>query len=62
MGPSMTTDGLFHAFGFCGHGFQLGPAVGAVMAELIATGQTDTPIDEFTIARFANDVSNSVEN
>ena len=62
MGPSMTTAGLFHAFGFCGHGFQLGPAVGAVMAELIATGQTDTPIDEFTIARFANDVSNSVEN
>ena len=52
MGPSMTTEGLFHAFGFCGHGFQLGPAVGAVMAELIATGRTDTPIADFTIARF----------
>ena len=62
MGPSMTTNGLFHAFGFCGHGFQLGPAVGAVMAELIATGHTDTPIDEFTIARFAKDASGPAEN
>ena len=62
MGPSMTTDGLFHAFGFCGHGFQLGPAVGAVMAELIATGHTDTPIDKFTIARFAKTASGPAEN
>ena len=30
IGPSETTPGLFHAFGFCGHGFQLGPGVGAV--------------------------------
>lgn len=52
IGPSMTTEGLFHAFGFCGHGFQLGPAVGAVMAELIAKGKTDTPIADFTIERF----------
>jgi glycine/D-amino acid oxidase-like deaminating enzyme len=27
LGPSRTTSGLFHAFGFSGHGFQLGPAV-----------------------------------
>ncbi len=52
MGESSTTPGLFHAFGFCGHGFQLGPGVGAVMAELIATGRTDTPIDPFAIRRF----------
>ncbi|MEI8634788.1 FAD-binding oxidoreductase [Vibrio sp. PP-XX7] len=25
IGPSHTTDGLYYAFGFCGHGFQLGP-------------------------------------
>ena len=55
IGASTTTEGLFHAFGFCGHGFQLGPAVGAVMAELIAKGHTDTPIDDFTIARFQED-------
>ena len=53
MGESGTTPGLFHAFGFCGHGFQLGPGVGAVMAELIATGRTVTPIEPFTIRRFA---------
>lgn len=45
--------GLFYAFGFCGHGFQLGPGVGDVMAELISTGQTRTHISPFDIRRFA---------
>ncbi|WP_080867648.1 NAD(P)/FAD-dependent oxidoreductase [Agrobacterium tumefaciens] len=53
---SNTVDGLFHAFGFCGHGFQLGPGVGDVMADLIATGTTETPIDDFHIDRFASGV------
>ncbi len=54
MGPSATTPGLFHAFGFSGHGFQLGPGVGDTMAELIATGTTDIPLHDFRIERFAN--------
>jgi sarcosine oxidase subunit beta len=53
MGPSAKLPGLFYAFGFCGHGFQLGPGVGDVMAELIATGRTETPIEPFHIGRFA---------
>jgi sarcosine oxidase subunit beta len=53
MGPSATTEGLYYAFGFCGHGFQLGPAVGDVMAELITTGQTSTQIAPFAIRRFS---------
>jgi len=53
MGPSGTTPGLFHAFGFSGHGFQLGPGVGDTMAELIATGETDIPLHDFRIERFA---------
>lgn len=53
MGASGTTPGLFHAFGFCGHGFQLGPGVGDAMAELIATGTCDTPLAPFDIRRFA---------
>jgi sarcosine oxidase subunit beta len=53
MGPSAKVAGLFYAFGFCGHGFQLGPGVGDVMAELIATGATTTPIGPFSIGRFA---------
>jgi sarcosine oxidase, subunit beta len=54
MGPSSRVSGLFYAFGFCGHGFQLGPGVGDVMAELIDTGTTTTPIEPFVIGRFAS--------
>lgn len=53
MGPSATTPGLYHAFGFCGHGFQLGPGVGDAIAELITTDTCETPIHAFDIARFA---------
>jgi sarcosine oxidase subunit beta len=52
MGPSAKVSGLYYAFGFCGHGFQLGPGVGDVMAELIATGKTETPIEPFAVSRF----------
>lgn len=52
MGPSSRVPGLYYAFGFCGHGFQLGPGVGDVMAELIDVGATSTPLDPFSIARF----------
>jgi sarcosine oxidase subunit beta len=54
MGPSAKVSGLYYAFGFCGHGFQLGPGVGDVMAELIATGATSTPIEPFSIRRFTS--------
>ncbi|WP_421951130.1 NAD(P)/FAD-dependent oxidoreductase [Pelagibacterium sp.] len=53
MGPSPSVPGLYYAFGFSGQGFQLGPGVGEVMAELIATGATSTPLDAFSLARFA---------
>jgi sarcosine oxidase subunit beta len=52
IGPSLTTPRLLHAFGFSGHGFQLGPAVGEVLSELIVDGATPTEIGAFTIARF----------
>ncbi len=44
--------GLIHAFGFSGHGFQLGPGAGAVLAELALDGRTDTSIEGFRISRF----------
>lgn len=53
LGPSGTTPGLFHAFGFSGAGFQIGPAVGEVLAELVATGASAIPIDAFGIDRYA---------
>lgn len=52
---SATTPDLIHAFGFSGHGFQLGPGVGAVLAELTLDGGTETPIDTFGIGRFTNE-------
>ena len=52
IGASARRPGLFHAFGFAGAGFQLGPGVGDVMAELIAEGRTSTPIEPFSIQRF----------
>jgi sarcosine oxidase, subunit beta len=54
MGPSGNVSGLYYAFGFCGHGFQLGPGVGDTMAELIDTGATSTPLEPFDIRRFAS--------
>lgn len=54
MGRSATTPGLFHAFGFCGHGFQLGPGVGDAMAELITIGRCETPLNDFRIDRFSH--------
>lgn len=50
---SQTTPGLIHGFGFAGAGFQIGPAVGEVLAELACDGHTSTPIEAFDIARFA---------
>jgi len=52
-GPSRRHPGLYHQFGFSLHGFQLGPGAGGVMAELIATGRSNTPIDGLEIDRFA---------
>jgi sarcosine oxidase subunit beta len=53
MGASGKQSGLFYAFGFSGSGFQIGPGVGETMAELIATGSTDIPIEAYDIRRFA---------
>nr|WP_244598478.1 FAD-binding oxidoreductase [Rhizobium tubonense] len=53
VGPSDRIAGLFHAFGFSGHGFQLGPAVGAVLAELCLDGSSPTSLKGLSISRFA---------
>jgi sarcosine oxidase subunit beta len=52
IGPSSTSEGIYHQFGFSGHGFQLGPGTGAAMAELVATGKTNVPLDGLGIGRF----------
>ncbi|MFD4836308.1 NAD(P)/FAD-dependent oxidoreductase [Achromobacter sp. NPDC058515] len=53
LGPSAAVPGLFHAFGLSGAGFQIGPAVGEVLSELVAHGRSSIPIDAFRIERYA---------
>ncbi|MCG7328371.1 FAD-binding oxidoreductase [Achromobacter sp. ACRQX] len=53
LGPSATVPGLFHAFGLSGAGFQIGPAIGEVLAELVVHGRSSIPIDAFRIERYA---------
>ena len=53
VGPSPTNPRLIHAFGFSGHGFMLGPAIGEIIAELVHTGDSTTPISAFSITRFS---------
>ena len=53
VGPSSTSEGVYHQFGFSTHGFQLGPGTGAMMAELVATGATNVPISGLEIQRFS---------
>jgi sarcosine oxidase subunit beta len=52
IGSSSTQPGLLHAFGFAGAGFQIGPAVGEVLAEMVCTGASSTPLEAFSITRF----------
>ncbi len=52
IGPSVAEDNAFHAFGFSAHGFQLGPIVGRLIAELVDTGACSLPIEPFRINRF----------
>lgn len=51
---SETADNLIHAYGFCGHGFQLSPGVGLALSELIVDGVTATPLEPFAVSRFSD--------
>jgi sarcosine oxidase subunit beta len=51
IGASPSTPGLFHVFGFSGHGFQLVPVVGAILCDLIVEGGTQRQIGGFAPER-----------
>lgn len=59
MGLSPKVSGLHYAFGFSGSGFQIGPAVGDIMAELIDTGATDIDLSYYDMKRFQETEPNS---
>src|SRR5438270_11616854 len=61
MGWSQTTKNLLHAYGFCGHGFQMSPGVGYTLAEIIDDGKAGIPIEAFSIGRFAGGVTPDAE-
>jgi len=55
IGPGIKAAGIYHAFGFSGHGFQLGPIIGQILSELILDRRSSIPIDSFRIDRFSKD-------
>lgn len=52
LGKSLGAPNLVHAFGFSGHGFQLGPICGQIVAELVTEGRSTQPIEAFAVDRF----------
>ncbi|ALM82787.1 FAD-binding oxidoreductase [Bordetella sp. N] len=51
VGPSPNAPGVFHAFGFSGHGFELVPVVGATLTDLVLRGSTKRAIQNLTAER-----------
>ncbi|MEX3952056.1 NAD(P)/FAD-dependent oxidoreductase [Paraburkholderia sp. EG287B] len=43
---------LYYSFGYCGSGFQLGPACGRLVSELVLDGAPSLSLDAFAIDRF----------
>ncbi|UWQ90528.1 FAD-binding oxidoreductase [Rhodobacteraceae bacterium M382] len=52
IGPAVNASDAYHAFGFSAHGFQMGPIVGQVMADLVLTGATPYDLNAFRIDRY----------
>lgn len=52
IGPSSQHRGLWHVFGFSGHGFQLAPAVGELVAQSLISGRCDPRLAPFGADRF----------
>ncbi len=51
IGASPRADGIYNAFGFSGHGFQLVPVVGSILADLIVHGGTNRSIAPLSAQR-----------
>ncbi|EYR77880.1 FAD-binding oxidoreductase [Shinella sp. DD12] len=51
IGPSRLHSGLWHVFGFCGHGFQLAPAVGEAVAQSLVSGVLNPRLAPFAVDR-----------
>ena len=56
IGPAANAANAWHAFGFSAHGFQLGPIIGELMADLITGVRCRFDLDPFRIERFERKV------
>lgn len=59
VGESQTTPGLFHAFGASGGGFQIAPAVGECLAQIICDQNPSVDLAPYSISRFQTEVEKS---
>lgn len=51
IGHSLQNNGLIHVFGFSGHGFQLVPAVGSALADIVTSGTCRHDLAAFSPSR-----------
>jgi len=51
LGVSPHARGVFHSFGYSGHGFELVPVAGAIICDLVLRGRTDRQIAAFAAER-----------
>ena len=56
VGPAPEVKGLVLAAGFSGHGFGIGPGIGALIAQYLTTGKISAMLKPFSFERFTNDV------
>jgi sarcosine oxidase subunit beta len=61
VGHSAHLEGFYYATGFSGHGFQLSPAVGEHLAELVTGQQPSIDLTPFRVERFAEVDGDRVE-
>jgi sarcosine oxidase subunit beta len=53
VGPSMDVEGFYQDIGWSGHGFQLGPIVGKVLAEIVVGEEPSIDVEALRFERFA---------
>ncbi|RVU30707.1 NAD(P)/FAD-dependent oxidoreductase [Neptunomonas marina] len=56
LGKSARAEKAYHAFAFSAHGFQLGPVVGEVLADLVTTGETRFDLEPLRVNRYERKV------
>jgi sarcosine oxidase subunit beta len=57
IGPAPGLDGFFLCTGFSGHGFALGPHIGELVGDWLASGPAPAALAPFAIERFQTDTS-----